>query len=117
MGPRLAVIVSKCPRLKNVYKFNGRSQKSPTTKRTKEGNNRRSSVYTLNKIICVCVCVCTTCVTYPMWTREQKMSTLCRILRRCVDLTQCFHELENLNFLILKKEAFLVYVVIRRKME
>ena len=49
MGPRLGVIGSKCPRLKNVYKSNGRCLKkvlSPTTKGTKEGNNRRSSVYT-----------------------------------------------------------------------
>ena len=45
------------------------------------------------------------------------MSTLCRNLKHCVDLhtsTQCFHELDNLNFL--KKEAFW-YVVIRLKME
>ena len=40
MGFRLAVIVSKCPWLKNVYKSNGRCLKSPTTKETKEGNNR-----------------------------------------------------------------------------
>ena len=52
MGPRLAVIVSKCPRLKNVYKSNRRCLKSlsVTTKGTKEGNNRKSSVYTLHKI-------------------------------------------------------------------
>ena len=50
MGPRLAVIVSKCPRLKNVYKSNRRCLKSPTTKGTKEGNNMRSSVYTLHNI-------------------------------------------------------------------
>ena len=58
MGPWLAVIVSKCPRLKNVYKSNGRYIKSPTTKGTIEGNNRRSSVYTLLKTYCAWVCVC-----------------------------------------------------------
>ena len=45
------------------------------------------------------------------------MSTQCRNLKHYVDLhtsTQCFHELENLNFL--KKEAFW-YVVICLKME
>ena len=47
MGPRLAVIVSKRPRLK----------KSPTTKGTIEGNNGgpRYTPYTRR---CVCVCVC-----------------------------------------------------------
>ena len=43
MGPRLAVIVNKCPRLKNVYKSNGRC---PTTRAT----IGRASVYTLYKI-------------------------------------------------------------------
>ena len=38
MGFRLVVIVSKCPRLKNVHKCNG-----------------RSSVYTITKIVCVCM--------------------------------------------------------------
>ena len=46
MGPGLAVIVSKCPQLKNVYKS------KTCTKGIKEGNNRRSSVYTLHKIEC-----------------------------------------------------------------
>ena len=48
---------------------------------------------------------------------EQKMSTQCRNLKHCVDVhtsTQCFHELDILNFL--KKEAFW-YVVICLKME
>ena len=51
-----------------------------------------------HKLLCVWVSV-----TYTMWTWEQKMSTLCRILRHYVD-TKGFHQLENLNFL--KKEAF-----------
>ena len=38
MGPRLAVIVSKCPRLKNVYKSNGRCLKK--FKSNNKGNNR-----------------------------------------------------------------------------
>ena len=45
------------------------------------------------------------------------MSTQCRNLKHCVDLhtsTQCFHELDILNFL--KEEAFW-YVVICLKME
>ena len=51
MGPWLVVIVSKCHLCdKNVYKSNGRSLKRPTTKGTKEGYNRRFSVYTLHKI-------------------------------------------------------------------
>ena len=48
MGPQLAVIVSKCPRLKNVYKSN-----KETIEGTIERNNRRSSVYTLHKTVCV----------------------------------------------------------------
>ena len=38
MGPRLAVIVSKCPRLKNVHKSNGRCLKK--FKSNNKGNNR-----------------------------------------------------------------------------
>ena len=46
-------------------------------------------------------------VTYAMWTREQKMSTQRRVLRRYVDLhtfTQRFPKVAKVNFL--KKEAF-----------
>ena len=52
MGPPLAVIVSKCPKLKNVKMP---KKKSNNKLGTKEGNNRRSSVYTLHKIVWLCV--------------------------------------------------------------
>ena len=54
------------------------------------------------------------CVTYKVWTWEQKISTLCRNLKHCMDLHTSTHEFENLNFL--KKEAF-CYVVICLKIE
>ena len=55
------------------------------------------------------------CVTYEVWTWEQKMSTQCRNSKHCVDLhtsTQCFHEIDILNFLKSKRD-----VVICLKME
>ena len=52
MGPRLAVIVSKCPRLKNVYKSNGRCLKKSNNKGNNRGEQWRSSVYTLRKTVC-----------------------------------------------------------------
>ena len=57
MGPRLAVIVSKCPRLKNVYKSNGRCLKKSNNK----GNNKRGTIgghqYTPYTRLCVRVCL------------------------------------------------------------
>ena len=46
MGPRLAVIVSKCPRLKNMYKSNGRCLKK--FKSNNKGNNREEQYEVLS---------------------------------------------------------------------
>ena len=57
------------------------------------------SVYSNSIVPPTRLCVC---VTYKVWTWEQKMSTPCRNLKHCVDLhtsTQCFHEWDILNFL------------------
>ena len=55
MDRRLAVIVSKCPRLKNVYKSNeSRLQKS-----NNKGNKRGEvlSLHLTQDWVCVCVCI------------------------------------------------------------
>ena len=52
MVPQLAVIVCKCPRLKNVYKSNGRCLEK--IKSNNKENKIKSSVYTLHKIGCAC---------------------------------------------------------------
>ena len=50
MGPRLAIIVWKCPMLKNVYKSNGICLKRSNNKENKKGNNLRSSVFWCPKV-------------------------------------------------------------------
>ena len=58
MDPRLAVIVSKCPRLKKrvqIYWEMPKKSLSATTKGTIEGNNRRFLSIHLTQV-CVCVC-------------------------------------------------------------